>query len=376
MKKNKNPFVFGKIVDKESFCNRKQELIDLKQHINNNYSVWLFAPRRYGKSSLVKRAFKEVEGTKTIYFDLYNIESVDDFSRKYSNILAKELFDWKDEIKTISKNIRKYFSRLSPKISFNEDGIPELSLEQQQLSTQNDLETILNIPEKLAKERNIEICIAFDEFQEVSRIDKFIINWMRSSFQNQEKVSYIFLGSKQSLMEDIFTNINSPFYEYAVKMDINPIKRGELYNFILNKFNENNVSIDDEIINIILDKSQCHPHFTQYFASVIYDIKQSYDKITNKELIEVWMSKIINSQSIIFQNIYDELSNNQRKILWVIAKNVEELFSNSTGKLYNLPPASSITTSIITLVKKSLVEKRGNNYVIVNPVLKEWLLTI
>ena len=107
MKKNKNPFVFGKIVDKESFCNRKQELIDLKQHINNNYSVWLFAPRRYGKSSLVKRAFKEVEGTKTIYFDLYNIESVDDFSRKYSNILAKELFDWKDEIKIISKNIRK-----------------------------------------------------------------------------------------------------------------------------------------------------------------------------------------------------------------------------------------------------------------------------
>jgi len=376
MRNNKNPFVFGKIVDKENFCNRKQELLDLKQYINNSYSVWLYAPRRYGKSSLVKQAFKQIKDTKTIYFDLYNIESVDDFSRKYSDILAKELFNWKDELRTISKSIKKYFSSLSPKISFNEEGIPELSLEQQQLNKQNDLETILNIPEKIAKEKNIDICIAFDEFQEISRIDSFIVNWMRSSFQNQERVSYIFLGSKQSLMENIFTDTNSPFYEYAIKMNINPIKRQELYDYILNKFSENNVAIDSKIINEILDKSQCHPHYTQYFASVVYDIIQTNNKITNNELINIWMSKIINSQSIIFQNIYDELSNNQRKILWVIARNLDELFSNNTRKLYNLPPASSITSSITTLVKKSLVEKKDNKYIIVNPVLKEWLLTI
>jgi len=374
MRKNKNPFVFGKIVGDENFCNRAHEIKELQQNINNTYSVWLFAPRRYGKSSLVKQVFKQTKNVKTIYFDFYNIESVDDFSRRYSDLLSKELFNWKDEIKTISENVKHYFSSLSPKISFTDDGIPELTLAQQQLNKQNDITTILNIPEKIAKSSNINICIAFDEFQEISRIDKFIVNWMRSEFQNQEKVSYIFLGSKQSLMENIFTNINSPFYEYAVKMDIKPIDRRELYNYLHNKFENNSIIVNDEIINEILNKSRCHPHFTQHFASVIYDIKSLDVDISNEDLKMQWMAKIINSQSLIFQNIYDGLSNNQRKVLWLIAKQVEEIYSNYTRNKYNLPATSSITASITALLKKNLIEINNNAYIISNPVLKEWLL--
>ncbi|NOZ47939.1 MAG: hypothetical protein GXO79_14345 [Chlorobi bacterium] len=45
-----NPFVFGRIVDNDEFCNRKEELKLLENYISNSYSVWLFAPRKYGKS--------------------------------------------------------------------------------------------------------------------------------------------------------------------------------------------------------------------------------------------------------------------------------------------------------------------------------------
>ena len=376
MKKQSNPFVFGKIVGENNFCNRKLELVDLQQNVNNGYSVWLFAPRRYGKTSLVKRVFKQTTHVKTIYFDLYNIESLDDFSRKYSDILSKELFDWKDEVKDVIKSIKKYFSNLSPKISFNEDGIPELSLNQQNINTQGDLSSILSLPEKVAKAQDINICIAFDEFQEIERIDKFIINWMRSEFQNQENVSYIFLGSKQSLMESIFTSINSPFYEYAIKMDINPIARPELYAYIENKFLESNLQIDAIIIDDILNKSACHPHFTQYFASVVYDIKIANNGIDNASLLEQWMNKIIDSQSIIFQNIYDSLSNNQRKILRLIASNTSEIYSTKARKEFNLPAVSSITTSINGLNKKDLLDKQNDKFVVSNPVFKEWLLRL
>lgn len=376
MKKHKNPFVFGKIVGENNFCNRKKELFDLQQNINNGYSVWLFAPRRYGKTSLVKQVFKQTTDVKTIYFDLYNIESLDDFSRKYSDILSKELFNWKDEIKNITKTIKKYFANLSPKISFNEEGVPELSLNQQNINNQNDLKTILSLPEKIAKAQNINICIAFDEFQEIERIDKFIINWMRSEFQNQKHVSYIFLGSKQSLMESIFTSINSPFYEYAIKMDIKPIPRKELHTYIENKFYKNDIQIDKVIIDDILDKSACHPHFTQYFASVVYDLKLANNEIDNTNLAEQWINKIIDSQSIIFQNIYDSLSNNQRKILMLIATNTSEIYSSKARKEFNLPAASSITTSIISLSKKDLLDKQDNIFIVSNPVLREWLLRL
>lgn len=51
------------------------------------------------------------------------------------------------------------------------------------------------MPEIFAKDHQVKICIAFDEFQEIERIDPFIINWMRTAFQNHKHVTYAFLGS-------------------------------------------------------------------------------------------------------------------------------------------------------------------------------------
>ena len=153
----KNPFVLGKIVDHSNFCNRKNELKELKTAIENNYSTWLFAPRRYGKSSLVKKVFSEVEDVKAIYLDLYNIKSVDDFSRKYSSLLSKELFNWKNDIKEISKSAVKYFKNLSPNIIFDENGNPGINLLTANIKEQKEIETILNIPEKIDLEQGVKL---------------------------------------------------------------------------------------------------------------------------------------------------------------------------------------------------------------------------
>ena len=208
----KNPFRYGEIVTGENFCNRREELNNIHNAINNRYSFWMYSPRRFGKSSLIFKAFETLNNKKIIplYFDLYNVHNLDDFVRKYSQIIAKGLFNWKTNIENLSKIAYQYFKNLYPKISIDALGTPSLSLEIQKIEEQRDIETVLNIPEQLAGDK--QICIAFDEFQEIQRIEPFLNNWMRSAFQKQKKVSYIFSGSKQSLMEYIFTDTNSPFY--------------------------------------------------------------------------------------------------------------------------------------------------------------------
>lgn len=375
--KKRIPFVFGKIVSEDTFCNRVEEKKLIKEYIDSAYSFWLFAPRRFGKSSLIKQVFKEIESdTKTIYLDLYNIKTTDEFARKYSKLIAQELFNWKDDLKELSKNIQSYFKKLYPSININENGNPSLVLAKNSITEQEDIETILNLPEKIAQERNIKICIAFDEFQEVDRIDKFIINWMRSAFQNHQNVSYVFLGSKQTLMENIFSSINSPFYEFAIKMDIKPIKREELFNFIEQKFKENKLTIYPETINDILDKSGCHPHFTQYFASVVYNeiLNEEDQKVEN--FSEKWMEKIIDGQSLIFQNIFDQLTNSQRNILTALCYISKDIFTNEAKEKYYLPVSSSLSRSLDSLQKKDLIYKVGKEYKISNPVLKYWLIQL
>ena len=372
-----NPFKFGKVVRSNNFCNRKQEIAELKQHIANNYSVWLFSPRRFGKSSLVQKVFSETgsKTRKTIYIDLYNIRSLDDFCRKYSRTLANELFNWKDDIRNITKKAGKYFKSLYPKIAFDENGTPSFSLEKSEIKEQLEIEKILQAPELIASDRKLSICIAFDEFQEIERIEPFIINWMRSVFQQQENVSYIFLGSRQSLMESIFANLNSPFYEFAVKMDITPISYNDFYGFIEKKFLENGLDITSNTIHSILTKSGLHPHFTQYFASVVFDfIKNGHDQ-NSEQFTTLWMNYILESQSIIFQGIFDSLNTNQRAVMVAVAilKENEELFSDKIRTELKLPASSTVRTTLLALQKRSLINKHQGKYKITNPIMKEWL---
>lgn len=371
-----NPFKYGEVVSGENFCNREKELKEIKRAIINGYSFWMYSPRRFGKSSLILKAFDELNENNitTIYFDMYKLETLDSFAREYSALLAKELFDWKIGIKKLTQKIGKYFQNLYPKISFDSYGNPSVSLEIKKIEDHTDIETILNIPDKIAEKSDIKICIAFDEFQEIQRIKPFLINWMRSLFQFQKKVSYIFLGSKQSLMEYIFTDINSPFYEFGFKMPIYPISNSDLTSYIKNRFRKTKLKINNNTISDILKRSRSHPHFTQYFAAVIWElILEGFDE-KDPDFNTLWMKRIIDSQSFIFQNIYDQFNLNQRKTLIAISNlKDEKLFSGEYRKRFDLSETSSLTSTINSLIKKNLIQKVNGSYEIINPVFEEWV---
>jgi len=372
-----NPFQYGVVVDDRAFCNRNDEIAYLKSQINNGYSTWLFSPRRFGKTSLVEKVFREMKDTKCVYVDLYNIRSKDDFCKKYSKVLAEELFNWKDDIKKLTNKFSIAFRNLSPRVSFDELGNPSFSLNIHKVEKQEDIETILDVPNNAALKSSKRICIAFDEFQEIKRIDPFMLHWMRSSFQRHRDISYVFLGSKQSLMEEIFASNSSPFYEFAAKMNLSVISRDELYRFIRRNFKSQGLPIQKKTIDTILDLSECQPHFTQYFASVVFDLLKAGYSQEDEEFPRLWMKKIILPQSDVFQDIYDQLANSQRATLQAIARlNDEGIFSDAVKIQYDLPVSSSLNVVLKALQKKGLVYKSGNNYKITNPVFKEWLYSL
>jgi len=370
-----NPFQYGIVIDDSAFCNRKEEIAFLKNQINNGYSTWLFSPRRFGKTSLVEKVFRELHDSVGIYLDLYNIKSKDDFCRKYSKVIAKVLFNWKDDINRLTKSLSEAFKNLSPTVSFDEFGNPSFSLNIQKVEKQEDIETILEIPYRISLKTSKRVCIAFDEFQEIRRIDPFLLNWMRSSFQRHKNISYIFSGSKQSMMEDIFSSAQSPFYEFAAKMNLSYISRDELFTFINDNFTKHGLPIKKQTVDKILEKSECHPHFTQYFASVVYDlVKAGIDQSTDN-FQDLWMKKTIIPQADVFQDIYDQLTNSQRAALQAVAKLDEPgIFAEETRTKFGLPVSSSLNEALKALQKKGLIYKVEEIYKIVNPIFKEWLI--
>jgi len=55
-----NPFQFGKVVRDKQFCNRQKELRNLTATIKSGNSLWLYSPRRFGKTSLIINVFQLV----------------------------------------------------------------------------------------------------------------------------------------------------------------------------------------------------------------------------------------------------------------------------------------------------------------------------
>ena len=178
-------------------------------------------------------------------------------------------------------------------------------------------------------------------------------------------------------MEDIFASSSSPFYEFAVKMNLSVISKNELSRFIKEKFTSFQFPIKDHTVNSILKKSDCQPHYTQFFASVVFDLVSSgYDQDA-EDFTDVWLKKVMIAQIDIFQDIFDQLTNSQRSALQAISKLKEEgIYSDEARVKYKLPVSSSLNEALKALQKKSLIYKTGNEYRFSNPVLREWLLTL
>ena len=77
-----NPFTLKEIPSGSAFCNRQKELKDLIAFASARENVLLYSPRRYGKTSLVKKVQGSLEsdGAITAYCDLFGVSSIEDIA--------------------------------------------------------------------------------------------------------------------------------------------------------------------------------------------------------------------------------------------------------------------------------------------------------
>jgi AAA+ ATPase superfamily predicted ATPase len=366
-----NPFQFGKVVRDKQFCNRQRELRELTAAIKSGNSIWLYSPRRFGKTSLVINTFFKIKEIKTIYFDLFNLRDQKEFATKYLNVLTHELFTRKHNVTSILKQLSGYLKNVTPIVTLDAMGNPSIGIDIKPKAISQTIESILELPQKLNYPN--PICIAFDEFQEVERLDPFLKNIMRSVFQHQQNVSYIFLGSKESLMNAIFSDVKSPFFQFGDKMNLDPIPSSDLTSYIKLMLNETKLTIQNSTIENILQLSECHPHYTQYAAYVAWGLIFQ-DIPQNDNFKDIWLSRIIESQSDAFRTIYEQLNANQRKVLYTLSDlNGQSILSNNTMIKYDLPPKSTINTALNSLLQKTLILRSNGSYKFENPIFKIWI---
>ncbi|HPC35536.1 MAG TPA: ATP-binding protein [Candidatus Marinimicrobia bacterium] len=378
----RNPFKFGTVVDEPYFFDRKKELKKVVETIKSGNNLVLYAPRRYGKTSLIMKAIQELEndGYQCIYFDFMTIYSRESFVEAFSKAILAKQSQWKKALQTFSTFIKG----LKPLISFDEKGNPQFSIEFIEPKVSDiTLKTVINLPEKLADSYHKTVII-MDEFQDIHKLNgEDFEDLLRSQIQHHKQVNYLFMGSRTHLLQDMFTNKNRPFYNSAMTMSMGPLPYQETIDFLINGFGNSGIALDEPRAVYLIDKAGNIPYYIQFLAYEIWQdtvpispVCQQAEKVITTEIIERNADKILELKQDYYFELFDHCTAYQKKLLKALAKTGLNIFSKEYANTFHLSAPSTTQKAISSLINSGIIEKKENEYSFCDPFFKWYILRL
>ena len=368
MKQN-NPFVLVGYEGPEYFCDRVAETKALIRALVNGSNVTLLSPRRYGKTDLISNVFHALAKKgehETIYLDLFGTQNLADFTNALANAVLGRLNTPLEKTGDIAKRLIK---RLRPTISYDTmSGNPSLSFDISAKSPQSTLAQIFDY----IKTRGHKIVIALDEFQQIGEYPEKGVEATLRGYVQFSPARFIFAGSKQHIMREMFTSPKRPFYQSTFMMPLDVIEEGAYYKFANGFFSEKGRRISKEIFHELYTRFD---GITWYLQAMLWEFYADDADITDIDQLDAVISRRVKACEYDQQRVMTILPPGARRLLRAIAaeRKVKEPQSGSFVAKYGLRAASSVKTSLDMLVEKELVYPTPDGYVIYDRLMAEYL---
>ncbi len=376
-----NPFRFGDLALDDAFTDREAEIRELITDVLNGQNVVVFAPRRYGKSSLVWRATQHliVKRVLVAQVDLMTAATKEQLAAKLAQAIYEEIAT---PLLRARERAAQVFGglRIAPVMTVDpSDGSLGFSFRAGNAKQDIDatLEKLFRLPAELSAERGRRTCIVFDEIQEILDLDPELPDIMRAVFQTQPNVSHVYLGSKRTMMERLFNDANEPFWRSAKHMELGVIAPERFAPFIRERFEATGRGIEPDASRAVLTTTRGHPYATQELCYALWEETAPRRKAGLREF-DAAMEHVLRSENAHFTLIWDQASRVQRATLQALA--VEPLVSATSEdfrRRHGLPGGSSVQRALDALGEDELVMKEApGSYRICEPFLAEWILRL
>jgi hypothetical protein len=368
-----NPFKYGTVVSGKDFADRQQELKELSAKLRDPVRIFLMAPRRYGKTSLIKNVLSALQKDHFLiaYVDLYWAGSVQDFLELYA---SKAIQGSKSIARRAASLVKNFLPRLRPKLSFDPGGNPELSLEIAGHGSSESVEEILNLPERMAESEGKRFVVVFDEFQEIMKLNSGILEkQIRAAIQHHTHVSYLFAGSKTHMLIDMVSDETRPFYQMGTIMSLNKIPATDFSAFVRNKFAESGKKISQAALKKIFFECDNIPHYVQLLSFNLWDHFQKVANITENH-VEKALLMTLRSQEPAYLTLWEALSVHQQKTVKAVAQLRGRLLTAKDSiHQFNLESSSNVSKSLSALRSKGILRKEKDSYVFEDVFFGRWV---
>ena len=320
----------------EYFCDRQKETEKMISTLHNERNITLVAPRRMGKTGLIHHVFHQMEeqyeGVKCFYLDIFATKNLEQMVQ----LMASEIIGKLD------------------------------------LKPSEGRESLKRIFEYL-KQSGKRCYIAIDEFQQIlSYPEDGVEAMIRSYIQFLPNVYFVFSGSQQHMMQEMFLSANRPFFQSSLVLSLPCIEEPVYRKFANRLLSSQHRVIDESVFSYIYQQSGS---VTWYVQAILHGIYEHGSYGITKSLVDEVIQELIEEQAMAYQNYCAWLTENQQMLLLAIASEslVSSPLSQQFISTHHLPATSSVKTALKALVDKQLVSKTPKGYLVSDRFFAKWI---
>ena len=366
-----NPFICQGYEGPEYFCDRKAETQTLMSTLYNGRNITLISPRRLGKTGLIWNTFHQIRSENKdavcIYVDIFPTKSQSDLVNMLGAAVLNTAFS---KGRAFGRKVLNLFGALRPVVGIDSlTGMPNVTVNIDPAQSEMSLKSIFSQLDLLGK----EVFVAIDEFQQITTYPESGTEaLLRSHIQFLHNVHFIFSGSRQHLMSEMFVSPHRPFYQSTDMMNLMPLAEEAYYDFSNACFVAKGGFLSKEIFHELYTLFN---GYTWYIQSILNRLYERYRKVEDVEQLRNTILSVVESKTPQYESLTLFLTGNQFSLLKSVAKEgvVKEPMAAEFLKKHRLPGASSVRTALEALVEGELLYRQTDGYIVYDRFLAFWL---
>jgi hypothetical protein len=359
-----NPFTFSKPASAEELIDRQEELDLLVRMAEGSNNSRLTAPRRYGKTTLLKRVREQVEsfGMTTVYVNFFGLLSVSEAADRIEDAYRRSLHG------TLRNHVVGLIRTVRPRAKIPKTGISiEPTLE---TDVGRRLSWLLDLPLKIIEKTGHPTLVVFDEFQDVLATKPPLDGLIRSRLEQHEtQASYIFAGSHVGMMRRLFEDTRRPFYGQARAVRLKPLPEDALADYIGEHFERTKRNVG-EALDLLLETALGHPQRAMLLAHFLWEMTPR-GKTSDPVAWERTLGAVQLELRDEFDSIWNGLDDSERRVLVAVAHGANLLKKDVLEEIQI--PRSTARDARDRLIEEGRIQMEEATLKVVDPLFSLWV---
>ena len=371
----RNPFDYGGPVSGPHFAGRHDELTAVTRRLDDHIGIVVTAPRRYGKSSLLKESCARLRastpGAAIVSVNLLQTGSL----AALTGALLQNLYHvpggpWHRLSQVLPGFLRRV--RVQPSVTFDSSGLPNFNFSPG-MALDSAVEVISDVYRVLDKigEKHPAVLV-FDEFQAVADLSPHLPGLLKGLADEHRRVSLVLAGSKHHLMESLVLSKGAPLYNMLEHVALGPLPQDDWLPFLLARARAGGRPFDDELVaDLVWQMSGPVPFDVQKLA---YESFAQADGVISRAVVIRSVKTLVRHKASDFAKTFEKLSPGQRRVLKFLAAGTTLSTGSSEFAItVGLADATSVRKTLRALESSELVVGRENGLAVDDPFFAAWL---